>query len=109
MFGNNNQQSNELYLPVPPAAAFLALQGAVKKRFSLKSADDFTLLCTFSSGASAFTWGEKFTAQVVPAEGGATLRVNGVGKVGGQIQQGSRTAKLIDQLFGDVTSALRPA
>lgn len=44
--------------------------------------------CEFSSGASAFTWGEYFSAQVVPTEGGATIRVQGVGKVGGQIQQG---------------------
>lgn len=78
-------------------------------RFSLKSADDFTMHCAFSSGASAFTWGEKFTAQVVPAEGGSTLKVNGVGKVGGQIQQGSRTAKAHRSAVGDVTSALRPA
>lgn len=108
MFGSN-QQSNELYLPVPPAAAFNALRTAAGNRFSLKSADDFTMLCTFSSGASMFTWGEKFTAQVVPSEGGSTIKVNGVGKVGGQIQQGSRTAKLIGDLFNDVTSALRPA
>lgn len=107
MFGSA-QQSNELYLPVSPTDAFIALQGAVKKRFSLKSADDFTMLCTFSSGASAFTWGEKFTAQIVPSEGGCTVKVNGVGKVGGQIQQGSRTTKLIEQLFGDITGSLRP-
>ena len=108
MFGNQ-QQNNELFLPVAPAEAFNALQGAVKKSFSLKKADDFTMACSFSSGASAFTWGEKFTAQVVPSDGGSTIKVSGVGKVGGQIQQGSRTAKLINRLFEDVTTALRPA
>lgn len=108
MFGSG-QQNNELYLPVAPAVAFSALQSAVKERFSLKSADDFTMACSFTSGASAFTWGEKFSAQVVPSEGGSTIKVNGVGKIGGQIQQNSRTAKLISALFSDVTALLRPS
>ncbi|NMM88643.1 hypothetical protein B2J88_30575 [Rhodococcus sp. SRB_17] len=81
----------------------------MKQRFSLKSADDFTLSCAFTSGASAFTWGEKFSAQVVPAQGGATIKVSGVGKVGGQLQQNSRTAKLMAALFADVTALLRPS
>jgi hypothetical protein len=61
----------------------------------------------FSKGASAFTWGENFTAQVVPSEGGATVRISGAGKVGGQIQQGARIAKLMNQLFDDLTAKLR--
>jgi hypothetical protein len=74
----------------------------------LKGADDFTLTCSFSSGASAFTWGENFSAQVVPSEGGATIKVNGAGKVGGQITQQSRNAKLINKLFDETVARLRP-
>ncbi|WP_072690809.1 hypothetical protein [Rhodococcus marinonascens] len=107
MFGQ--KQDNELYLPVPPAAAFAALKSAVEQRFTLKSAEDFTMSCTFTSGMSAFTWGEKFSAQVVPVEGGATIKVSGVGKIGAQIQQNARTSKLTNQLFSDVTAALRPS
>lgn len=107
--GSGNQSALERYVPVPPANAFQALRDAAKRNFTLKSADDFTMTVEFSSGASAFTWGENFTAQVVPAEGGSTIRVHGVGKVGGQIQQNARLHKLINKLFDDVVSALRPS
>jgi carbon monoxide dehydrogenase subunit G len=107
--GSGNQSGLERYVPVPPATAYQAVLDAAKRKFTVKSADDFTMTVGFSSGASAFTWGENFTAQVVPAEGGSTIRVQGVGKVGGQIQQNARLHKLINQLFDDVVSALRPS
>lgn len=105
LFGS--QQNNERYFPVPPQDVFESLLESVRSRFNLKSADDFTLSCQFSSGLSAFTWGENFTAQVVPSEGGSTLRISGVGKVGAQIMQSARTAKLVGQLLDDVTATLR--
>jgi hypothetical protein len=106
-----NPGALERYVPVPAAEAFQAVLAAVGKNytFKLKSSDDFTMTVNFSSGASAFTWGENFTAQVVPAEGGSTVRVQGVGKVGGQLQQGARLHKLINQLFDEMVSILRPA
>lgn len=106
IFGSQ-QDNSERYFPVPPTEAFTSLTAAVRKRFNLKAADDFTLSCQFSSGASAFTWGENFTAQVVPAEGGATIRFSAVGKVGGQVMQSARTAKLVGQLLDEVTADLR--
>jgi len=106
-FGGNQSDAMERYFPVAPKAVFAAVVQVVPKRFRLKSSDDFTMACTFSSGASAFTWGENFTAQVVPNEGGATVKVNGAGKVGGQIQQSSRTTKLMGAFFEDVTAVLR--
>jgi hypothetical protein len=103
----NNQQSNERFFPTSPDETYAALREIVKSGFKVKSDDDFTKAITFSSGASAFTWGENFTAQVVPAEGGSALRINGVGKVGGQLQQSARTNKLLDKIFADVTQILR--
>ena len=104
-----NQSALERYLPVPPAEAFPALLAAANQKFKVTQSDDFTLSVEFSSGASAFTWGENFNAQVVPSEGGSTVRFQGVGKVGGQIQQNARLHKLINGLFDDMVSALRPA
>jgi carbon monoxide dehydrogenase subunit G len=106
-----NSGALERYVPVSPAKTYEAVLKAVENNytFKLKSADNFTMTVNFSSGASAFTWGENFTAQVVPAEGGSTVRVQGVGKVGGQLQQGARLHKLINNLFDDVVSDLRPA
>ncbi|MGO4663834.1 hypothetical protein AB4Z14_18400, partial [Terrabacter sp. 2TAF16] len=106
IFGSQ-QDNSERYFPVPPAEAFTALTDSVRKRFKLKAADDFTLSCQFSSGASAFTWGENFTAQVVPSQSGSTIRISGVGKVGGQMMQSARTAKLVGQLLDAVTADLR--
>lgn len=103
-----SQTSLDRYVPVPPQQAFAALVQATKQTFKVKSTDDFTMTVTFSSGISAFTWGENFSAQVVPGEGGSMLKVSGVGKVGGQMMQQSRNSKLINQLFDDVVHLLRP-
>ena len=107
LFGGNQTDSLERYFPAPASAVFAALISAVPQRFRLKGSDDFTLSCTFSSGASLFTWGENFSAQVVPSQDGSVVRVQGAGKVGGQLQQSARTNKLINELFDRVTAALR--
>ena len=107
LFGGNQSDSLERFFPVPPKDAYGAMIQVAPERFKVKSSDNFTMSCTFSSGASAFTWGENFSSQVVPAEGGATIKVQGTGKVGAQIQQSSRTNKLMNQFFDDVTSVLR--
>lgn len=107
LFGGSQSAGLERYYPVSPLPVFQALVEVVPQGFKLKGSDDFTLSCTFSSGASAFTWGENFSAQVVPAEGGATLKIQGVGKVGAQIQQSARTNKLMNELFDLVTTLLR--
>jgi hypothetical protein len=103
----SQQQYQERFIPLPVDAVYSALCTIVGLRFKLKQTDDFTKSVTFSSGMSAFTWGENFNAQVVSAQGGSNLRINGVGKVGGQIQQQKRTNKLIEQLFTYLTDALR--
>lgn len=107
MWGANNQQNQERFFPVEKEKVFAALLQVVKANFKVKESDDFTLSITFSSGASAFTWGENFSAQVMPKEGGASIEIYGVGKVGGQVQQSTRTNKLINQIFSDTTDILK--
>ena len=109
LFGGNQSDSLERYYPVPAAKVFQALVHVLPQRFNVKGTDDFTLSCTFTSGASLFTWGENFSAQVVPSQEGSVVRVQGAGKVGGQIQQSSRTNKLMNELFDRLTAALRPS
>ncbi|EWM14691.1 hypothetical protein [Kutzneria sp. 744] len=106
-FGSVGNQDLERYYPVSPTDAFAALVEVVGERFNLKESDDFAMTVHFSKGASAFTWGENFTAQVVPAEAGVNVKVAGVGKVGGQIQQAARIRKLVDQMFVELTARLR--
>lgn len=97
----------ERFAPVSPQVAFRTLQESVRGMFAVKDVDDFTLTITFSSGASMFTWGENFNAQVVPTEGGSSVRLQGVGKVGGQVQQNARLNKLSERLFKDYVNRLR--
>lgn len=107
MWGFNNQQNQERYFPVEKEKVYAALLEVVKTKYKLKDADDFTLSITFSSGASAFTWGENFNAQVIPMQGGCQIEITGVGKVGGQLQQSTRTNKLITQILSDTTTILK--
>lgn len=95
------------FVPVAAPVAFRTLCESVQGIFTIKDVDDFTLTVTFSSGVSLLTWGENFSAQVVPAEGGSNVRLHGVGKVGGQVQQSARLNKLADRLFQDYISRLR--
>ncbi len=104
-----SQVSLDRFVPVSPAIAFAALQRAANSRFNVKKTDDFAMTCEFSSGISAFTYGEKFSSQVVPADGGSTIRVSAVGKVGAQWGQGSRSSKLLSELFDDIVTQLRPS
>lgn len=103
------QANLDRFVPAPPAVVFAALKRAAENEFKVKGFDDFTMTCEFTSGMSAFTYGERFSSQVIPAEGGSTLRVQAVGKVGHQFGQGSRSAKLMGQLFDDIVSIIRPA
>ena len=107
MWGTNNQQNQEKYYPVEKEQVFAALSEVVKKGFKVKEVDDFTLSINFSSGASAFTWGENFSAQVVPKDSGCVVEIYGVGKVGGHVQQSTRTNKLINQIFTEITNKLK--
>jgi hypothetical protein len=63
MFRGNQPDGLDRYYPVRPRETFMALDQAVRRRFRMKSSDDLALACTFSSGVSAFTWGENFSAQ----------------------------------------------
>jgi hypothetical protein len=121
------QSELDEYVPVPVHAAFEALRLAVSRRFTLTSVDHFTKTVSFSGGASLFTWGEHFIAQVMPSGKGSTIRVVGWGKVGGQLEnlvavllgvggiastntgkaQNARLHELITALFDDISSLLR--
>jgi hypothetical protein len=104
---NGGSQSIQRYFPTSQVRTFTGLVKVVSELFQLRNSDDFTMTVTFSAGASLFTWGENFTAQVTPSDGGSTVHVNATGKVGGQIQQAARIGKLVNQLFDELSAALR--
>lgn len=102
------QSTLERFLPLPPATVYPALVSAVKGRAKLKGSDDFTFVVNFSSHANLLTWGENYSAQVLPAAGGSLIRIQAASKFNGPFEQNSRMHKLVNQLFDDVVSAVRP-
>lgn len=107
-FGGGQADLSERFYPASAGDVFAAVQRVIPRRFKLKDSDQFTRSCSFSSGASAFTWGENFTAQVLEADNGALVRIQAVGKVGGQIAQSARSTKLMNELFARVSRELQP-
>jgi hypothetical protein len=102
------QTSLDRFFPISAQQTYQALMKVTHSQFTTKSTDDFGLTITFSSGMSAFSWGENYSARVLPADGGSVVKVSGVGKLGGSIPQHSRSFKLITRLLDDVTTTLRP-
>jgi hypothetical protein len=109
MFSTTNTLERELFVPVAPAQAYSALRDVAAQMYSLKSEDDFTMALVFTSSVSAFTYGETISAQVVPVEGGSTIKISISPKVGGQLGQGNKNQKIADGLFGEVTRILKAA
>lgn len=109
LFGINNSLDREYYLPVPPQQAFDALLGVAQDSFTVRSSDTFTKSLDFSTGISAFTYGERVSGQVVPAADGCTLRLSIVPKVGGGMLQGRRNQELLERVFNKVVERVRPA
>jgi hypothetical protein len=73
---------NERYFPAPPEAVFAAvLQAATQCNFKVKSSDAYSGSVNLASKASAFSWGANFGTHVIPAEGGALLRMGGQAKM----------------------------
>jgi hypothetical protein len=98
----------ELYVPVAPKQAWQALYDVARASHKMTDSDDFTLVVNFSTTVSAWTWGEKVSGQVIPADGGAsTIRLTVVGKVGAQIMQDRRNQQLLDEVLKAVTDRLR--
>ncbi|GAB4081759.1 hypothetical protein GCU67_09795 [Modestobacter muralis] len=102
------QATLERYVPVPPAVVYPALVAAARDRFKFKGADGFTMVVDFASKANLLTWSENYNAQVLPAEGGSLIRVQGASKFNGRFEMNARLHKMVNGLFDDVIAAVRP-
>ena len=73
---------NERFYPAPPGEVFDALLAAgYELGWRTQHIDDYARAVTVSTRASGFSWGATFGAQVVPADGGAVVRVGGAQRV----------------------------
>lgn len=75
--------------------------------FTLKGADELSMSATISTRISNFTWGETLAVSCLPADGGTIVQVSATGRVGGQIMQSARNAKMIAKLFDEISANLR--
>jgi hypothetical protein len=95
--------NNERFYPAAPDAVWNALKGAViKLGWTVKSHDEFTKAASVSTPMSGFSWGATLGIQVVPAEGGAIVRVGGAQKVRMNVTakgpEYKNTIKLLDKV-----------
>lgn len=101
--GNNTK---ELYVPVQPSRAYKALLSVINQDYGTKTSDDFTLSCTFTRGMSMKTYGENCSAQIVPSEGGATIRLSISPRKSG-FGTDSSIQKLADDIFNKTVGLIR--
>jgi hypothetical protein len=97
------------FVPAPAEPTFAALTAVVNQRHKVTRVEHPQHFLSFNSSMSALSWGEYFTAQVAPVEGGCYVRIVGTGKVGGQLGQKKRTQKITDELFADLAASLHVA
>jgi hypothetical protein len=68
---------NERFYPASADAVFAALEASAARLFKVGSSDRNSRSVRFTTGMSAFSYGAVMWAQVVPAEGGAHVRMGG--------------------------------
>lgn len=109
LFGGN-QDAQERYYNLPVSAVYGGMKGMLEDsgRFTLKNTDDLSCSCTFNTGISMTTWGEKMTAVVSPSGDGAKVNVTVAAKIGGNsMWQGSKNAKNLTTFFNDLSAYLQ--
>jgi len=101
------QGSYERFIPAAPDDVYAALVEAAHAEFKRVQPNDFLRSVAYRSKASALTWGENYTAQVVPVEGGAAVRVSGASRASGLFETTGRMHMMAERLFGALVTRLR--
>jgi hypothetical protein len=96
--------AGERYYPATLDEGWMSLCACIDATPELKpkTRDDFSKSLTFSSRMSAWTSGQNFSAQVVPAGDGITVRISGAAKFGTQIDSNRRLKKVTDAILDAV-------
>ena len=109
LFGGN-QDAQERFYNMDPTKVYEGLKKMLDESstFKLKEADELSMSCTFATGVSMTTWGEKMSANVMPSGSGAKVTVSVAAKIGGNAMwQGSKNAKNITRFFDALSGALK--
>ena len=100
---------NERFYPADADELFSALRAAVGQLYKVKGADQFSRSVTFTTPAAGFSWGATMSAQVIPASGGASVRVGGTQKMRANITAQSAEYKNTIRLFDAVSAHVQSA
>lgn len=109
LFGGN-QDAQERYYNLPVNIVYQGMKDALEssRRFKLKNTDDLSCSCSFTTGVSLTTVGEKMTAAVEPSGEGSKVTVTVAAKIGGNTKwQGPKNAKDISVFFETLSGRLR--
>lgn len=109
LFGGN-QDAQERYYNLPVNVVYQGMKDtlASSKRFRLKKTDDLSCSCSFTTGVSLTTAGEKMTAAASPSGEGSKVTVTVAAKIGGNTRwQGPKNAKDISAFFDALSETLR--
>lgn len=108
LFGGNNRDVQERYYNAPVSEVYAAMKHMLENsnNFKLQSSDDMSCTCSFKSGISMTTWGEKLTASVVPYSDGSNVEVSIAANVNGGLFQGKKNSQLFDGFFNSLSSEL---
>ncbi|MBO0844582.1 MAG: hypothetical protein J2P22_04105 [Nocardioides sp.] len=100
--------SNERFYPASPDEVFDALKAAaILLRFKIKGSDEYSRSVTLSTPAQGFSWGATMGTQVLPAEGGAMVRVGGEQRVRTNFTARSAEYKNTIRLLDKVSAVLQ--
>lgn len=108
-----NSTIQERYYTTPPEEVYKAVKYYLTQHgedagFKIKSIDDRSLSCDFTSSVSMTTWGEALSASVIPSGHGSMVRLTVAGKVGGTAVffQGQHNIRIASKFFQGVSTAL---
>jgi len=99
-------EARQRFYPATADEVFMALQAVVARDFNIKGADTFSRSVSFSTPMSGFSWGAAMSAQMIPVDGGAYVRVGGAAHVRTNITakgvEYKNTIRLLDALSAHI-------
>ena len=97
---------NERFYPASAGVVFDALEASASRLFKVSQTDRHSRLVVFTTPMSGFSWGAHMSAQVVPAESGAYVRVAGSSRMSMNVTakspESKNTVLLLDAIGADL-------
>ena len=108
LFGGNNMDAQERYYNAPVSKVYSAMKHMLENSndFKFQSSDDLSCSCSFKSGISMTTWGEKLSASVLPSGEGSKVEVSIAANVNGGVFQGKKNSQHFEKFCNALSDEL---